>query len=166
MTVFLRDVRHGARTWIQRPLLTMTAILTLGLGIGLNSAMFSFVDGLLLRPLPIPDIDRVAMLWESWPELGSDREPVAPANYLDWKGQNAVFAVLAWRATRDWLPSLALVAAHGAAVELYQATVPGRQASVGDFVADVVGGGLALAVLMAGSRRGSARPTLEASISA
>ncbi len=83
----------------------------------------------------------------------------------------AVFAVLAWRAARGWFPGampgaaltcLALVAAHGAAVELCQRAVPGRHASVWDFVADVVGGGLAMAVLMAGSRRGSPDPPMEA----
>jgi putative ABC transport system permease protein len=91
MMVLLRDVRHGARTMIQRPMLAVVVVLTLGIGIGLNSAMFSLVDGMLLRPFPIPDIDRLAMLWESWPQLGSYREPVAPANFLDWKQQNDAF---------------------------------------------------------------------------
>lgn len=100
MMILLRDVRHGARTWFQRPMLTVVVVLTLGIGIGLNSAMFSLVDAMLLKPYPIPDIDRLAMLWESWPELGLEREPVAPANYLDWKNQNDVFEHLV--ATREW----------------------------------------------------------------
>jgi putative ABC transport system permease protein len=78
-------------------------VLTLGLGIGLNSAVFSMVDAMLLRPFPIPDIDRVAQLWEAWPEPYSLREPVSPANFLDWQSQSESFehmvALLGWGAS-------------------------------------------------------------------
>jgi putative ABC transport system permease protein len=103
MLVFLKDARQGVRRWLQQPLLAVMVILTLALGIGLNSAVFTIVDALLLRPYPIPDLDKLAMLWQSWPEYG-DREPVSPADFLDWKEQSNVFEPLL--AIRGWGASL------------------------------------------------------------
>jgi putative ABC transport system permease protein len=103
MRDYIRDVRHGIRTLRQRPLLTTGIVLTLGLGLGLNAAVFSMVDALLLRPFPIPDIDRLTQLWEAWPQPYSLREPVSPANFLDWRSQSESYehlvALLGWGAS-------------------------------------------------------------------
>ena len=80
------DIRYAARTLIKRPSFTIVAIAALGLGIGATTAIFSVVNGVLLRPLPYADPDRLVTL------LHHGQDPVAPANYLDWKRQSTVFA--------------------------------------------------------------------------
>jgi len=78
-----QDVRYAARMLRRQPGFAATAVLTLALGIGVNSAIFALVDATLLRPLPFPDPDRLVMLWER--SEGSDRGPVAPLNMADWE---------------------------------------------------------------------------------
>jgi putative ABC transport system permease protein len=73
---------------------TAIVVLTLGLGIGANTAVFSLVDALVLRPFPIPDIDRLVMLWGTVPKQGDDRDRASPADYLDWKERATVFEKL------------------------------------------------------------------------
>src|SRR5262249_17096344 len=68
---------------------TIVSLLTLGLGIGANTAIFSFVDAVLLKPLPYADADRIVMAMEKPP--GGDRNGISTLNYLDWKNQNNVF---------------------------------------------------------------------------
>ena len=66
MSSLLRDVRHSVRTLRQSPGFTAVAVLTLAIGIGANTAIFSFVDAMLLRPLPYPDADRIVrVMWGS-----------------------------------------------------------------------------------------------------
>jgi predicted permease len=91
-----RDVRHAARGLWRSPGFSLAVILTLALGIGGNTAVFSVVDQLLLRPLPYPDGDQLVMVEEST-GLNS-RADVSPANWLDWKRESRTFRrFAAWR---------------------------------------------------------------------
>jgi putative ABC transport system permease protein len=85
-----RDVRHGARGLWRSPGFSVAVILTLALGIGGNTAVFSVVDQLLLRPLPYPDGDQLVMVEESTGGLNS-RADVSPANWLDWQRESRTF---------------------------------------------------------------------------
>ncbi|MEO8201641.1 MAG: ABC transporter permease [Gemmatimonadota bacterium] len=88
---FRADVRYALRALRRGPVFTAAAILTLGLGIGANTAIFSAVNAVILRPLPFPEPDRLVMISEENPEKGWHHQVVAPANYLDWKEQVAGF---------------------------------------------------------------------------
>ena len=85
----LRDGRFAVRQLLRQPGFTIVAILTLALGIGATSAMFSVVNGVLLKPMPYPDSDALVRVMEVVPQYG--RFSVAPANFLDWRQQNGVF---------------------------------------------------------------------------
>ncbi len=85
------DTRYALRTLRRTPVLAVAAIVTIALGIGANTAIFSAVSGVVLRPLPFPHADRLMMLWESNPEYHWHQQDVAPANALDWKEQVAAF---------------------------------------------------------------------------
>jgi putative ABC transport system permease protein len=89
----LRDVRYAVRQLIATPGFTIVAVLTLALGIGATSAIFSVVHGVLLRPLPYQDPDRLVRVHEIVPQYG--RFSVAPATFLDWRQQTGAFARLA-----------------------------------------------------------------------
>ena len=91
-----RDMRHGARDLWRSPGFSLAVILTLALGIGGNTAVFSVVDQLLLRPLPYPDGDELVMVEESIG--GNPHVDVSPANWLDWQRQSRMFRQFgAWR---------------------------------------------------------------------
>src|SRR5690349_14212023 len=85
----IKDIRYGVRMLTKNPGVSIIAILTLALGIGANTAIFSVVSAVLLQPLPYQNPDRLVSLWENVPEHGRWR--VAPATYFDWKKQNTVF---------------------------------------------------------------------------
>ena len=89
MTTLLQDFRFGVRMLLKNPGVTTVAVLTLALGIGANTAIFSVVNGVLLRPLPYKNPERLLSLWENVP--GHGRWRVSPANFLDWKQQNTAF---------------------------------------------------------------------------
>ena len=96
-----RDLQYAIRLLRSRPGFSAVAIATIGLTIGANSAMFSFVNGMLLRPLPYPDAERIVRVLERLPTGGPNG--ISTLNYLDWTTQNAVFEYIAaeagWRAT-------------------------------------------------------------------
>ncbi len=95
----VEDIRFGLRLLLKNPGFTAVAVLTLALGIGANTYIFSIVDALLLRPLEFSNPDRIVALWERLPAASIDRNEVSPANFLDWKAQNHVFdhiAVQSW----------------------------------------------------------------------
>lgn len=91
--LLLQDLRYGLRTLSQSPGFTAVAILTLALGIGANTAIFSFIDGILLKPLPYEDSDRIVRVLEKPP--GGLRNGISTLNFLDWKKDNTVFDVMA-----------------------------------------------------------------------
>ncbi|HEX2464207.1 MAG TPA: ABC transporter permease, partial [Thermoanaerobaculia bacterium] len=86
------DLRHAARTLVRRPAFTLAAILTLALGIGGTTAIFSLLRAVILEPLPYADPSRLVMLWEDGSSVGlpSDINPT-PSNYVAWKEQIAAF---------------------------------------------------------------------------
>jgi predicted permease len=88
-----QDLRFGSRILVRNPGFAVVAILTLALGIGANTAIFSYVDGVLLKPLPYENPERICMVWEKPP--GGDRNGISTLNYLDWAGQNTVFSHIA-----------------------------------------------------------------------
>jgi putative ABC transport system permease protein len=93
-----RDVRLGVRTLVHSPIFTAVTVLSLALGIGANTAIFSVVNGLLLRPLSYPESERLVDVWHTPPQQsfpGLDRFSVSPANYLDWKAQSSTFEQMA-----------------------------------------------------------------------
>jgi len=95
MDAFLNDIRYALRNLSKRPAFTIVAAITLALGIGANTAIFSAVYSLLLKPLPFPQIDRVVTIWDKEPSRGVRHNEVAMANYLDWRAQNQSFDQLA-----------------------------------------------------------------------
>jgi putative ABC transport system permease protein len=91
MDTLSKDVRYGFRSLLKRPAFTIIAVITLALGIGANTAIFSTINALLLKPLPFPDPDRIVALWDRVPSRGVERNEVAVANYLDWRAQSKSF---------------------------------------------------------------------------
>jgi putative ABC transport system permease protein len=87
----LQDLRYGARVLLKKPGFTITAVLTLALGIGANTAIFSLVNAVLLKPLPFFEPDRLVMIWEDQTKDGFPRADIAPADYVDWKTQVDAF---------------------------------------------------------------------------
>jgi predicted permease len=97
----VRDVRHVWRGLRRSPSFTIAVVLTMALGVGGNTAIFSVVDQLLLRPLPYPGGERIVMVYESLPAglaVGQNRNVVSPANWLDWQRESRTLEGLAaWR---------------------------------------------------------------------
>ena len=90
-----QDVRFAVRTLIRRPAFAIVAVLTLGLGIGATTAIFSLIDSVLLKPLPFHEPERLAMVWEVRPRFNRPRLEAAPLNYVDWQKQVQAFESLA-----------------------------------------------------------------------
>ena len=87
MTSILHDLRHAIRFHRAHPAPAAVAILSLTLGIGLSTAIFSIVDGVLLRPAPVPSLDRLAMVWETDRATGTVREPGSLPDFLDFRSR-------------------------------------------------------------------------------
>lgn len=99
METLFQDLRYGLRILLKRPGFTAVAVAALALGIGANSAIFSVVNGVVLRALPYKDPGRLIMLWGRRPllqgQLGSSEYPVSAADFLDWRDQNQSFEQIA-----------------------------------------------------------------------
>jgi len=91
----VQDIRYGYRMLVKNPGFTAVAVLTLALGIGANTAIFSVVNAVLLRPLPFPNPEQLVALFERDPKVGYDQNFPAAGNYLDWRAQNNVFTQMA-----------------------------------------------------------------------
>src|SRR6266699_3170711 len=90
----VRDVRFALRRLARMPAFTITVVLTLALGIGANTAIFSIVDRVLLRPLPFPNAEQLMLLYENGK---SPRMDVNPSNWVDWQRDSKTFeAFAAW----------------------------------------------------------------------
>lgn len=87
------DIRFALRTMRREPGFTAVAVLTLALGLGANVAIFSFVDGVLLKPVEFGEPERLVMLWEKPP--GGGRNSISAANLLDWRKDNSTFEGIA-----------------------------------------------------------------------
>jgi putative ABC transport system permease protein len=101
MDTLLRDLRYALRTLRKTPSFTFFAVLTLALGIGATSTIFSVVNTVLLSPLPYREPAGIVSVYESNPRDGTDAFPVAPANFLDWRRDNRVFAAIAASRTQS-----------------------------------------------------------------
>jgi hypothetical protein len=93
----MNDLRYAFRQLLKHPGFTAVAVLTLALGIGANTAMFSFVNAILLRPLPFKEPDRLVMVFTSYLQNGSHKNWVAAPTLDEWRKQSAVFEGLAAR---------------------------------------------------------------------
>src|SRR5436309_551402 len=91
----MNDLKFAFRQLLKNPGFTVVAVLTLALGIGANTATFSIINGVLLKPLPYPGPDQLVTLWERSPQRGIEQERVSGPNYLDWRAQNTVFSEMA-----------------------------------------------------------------------
>ena len=100
----LQDIRYSFRTLLRTPAFTAVAVIVLALGIGANTAIFTVVNALLLRPLPYPDSDQIVMLWETNPrfQIGVDTLPVTHGNFMDWREQNSVFEYVSALGVGRW----------------------------------------------------------------
>ena len=95
ITTMIGDMRLAARMMLRSPGFAAVAVLTLALGIGANTALFSVVDALLLRPLPFPEPDRLVMVWPGRPADGWEHQPASFPNFTDWRARSTSFAHLA-----------------------------------------------------------------------
>ena len=95
MGTLLQDLRYAARSFKRNPVFTAVVVLTLGLGIGLNTAIFSVVRGVLLRPLPYAESDQLMWMWGTF--SGGNSASISPPDFLDYRDQNEAFEHLGAR---------------------------------------------------------------------
>jgi putative ABC transport system permease protein len=100
----ISDLRYGFRQLRRNPGFTAVAVLTLALGVGANTAIFSNVNALILRPFALPELDRVVAVWETVPKQDAYSVSAAPANFRDWSEQSKSFEYLA--GARGWNANL------------------------------------------------------------
>jgi putative ABC transport system permease protein len=95
LETFFQDLRYGLRSLRKKPGFALTAVIALALGIGANSAIFSVINGVLLRSLAYRDPGTIVMVWEKSLRGGRTQNSVSPANFLDWKKQSSSFEQIA-----------------------------------------------------------------------
>ena len=102
MSAWLQDLRYALRTMRRNTVLSVVILASLGIGIGANSAIFSVVDALLLRPLPYPHADRLAAIWLHSPGIGILRDWPSPGQFIDLEQQNHSFEAMALAQSRSF----------------------------------------------------------------
>src|SRR5262245_4136212 len=95
MTTLLQDLRYAARTLTAAPAFTLAAVLTLAIGIGGSTSIFTAVDGVLLKPLPFSHSARIVTLFQNDRKKGIDRDDVAPGNFAEWRSRARAFSAMA-----------------------------------------------------------------------
>ena len=95
METLLQDLRYTVRVLLKKPAFTAIVVLALAIGIGANTAIFSVVNAILLRPLPYKNFDRISMVWMDNPKLGVAEDWHSYPNYVDYKQQNQVYEDIA-----------------------------------------------------------------------
>jgi putative ABC transport system permease protein len=95
METLFQDLRYAVRMLLKSPAFTLVAVVTIALGIGANTTIFSAINAVVLAPFSYPNQDRLVILWERNLEVGIYRGSVAPANFFDWRDQNQTFEQLA-----------------------------------------------------------------------
>src|ERR1700692_3406618 len=103
MHTFCQDLRYALRMLRKNSLLTAVIVVSLAIGIGANSAIFSVVDALLLRPLPYPHLDRLAAVWLHSPAIGILRDWPSPGQYIDIQNENHSFEQMALAQSRPFV---------------------------------------------------------------
>ncbi|HEY2375024.1 MAG TPA: ABC transporter permease [Gemmatimonadaceae bacterium] len=104
MDNLISDLRFALRSLLRAPAFTIAAVLALGLGTGATAAVFSMLNGVVLRPLPYADPDRLVQIWETNHAKALEHEPLSPVNFLDYRGLTGSFVdAAAW-----WRPELNL----------------------------------------------------------
>src|SRR5688500_4625136 len=104
MNGLLKDLRYVWRSLLRAPGFTLAAVVALGLGTGSATAIYSLLDGVVLRPLPFADPQRLVSLWESNATKGIPHEQLSPVNFIDYRALTSVFAdAAAW-----WVPDINL----------------------------------------------------------
>ena len=91
MQTFFQDLRFGLRMLAKNPVVTAVAVITLALGIGANTVVFSYINAMLLRPFAFKDLARAVFVSETIPKQGREGISVAPANFRDWQRQTKSF---------------------------------------------------------------------------
>jgi putative ABC transport system permease protein len=130
---FIQDARYGLRMAVRNPTFAGVVILTLAIGIGTTTAVFSVIDAVLLNPLPFPRADRIVTVWQQNANASTERLAGSPANLLDWRERSTTFEALAaiepsglefvtdgepqnlriWRVSEGFFEILGVPAVHG-----------------------------------------------------
>ena len=100
---FWQDIRYGIRMLLKAPSVSIVATIALALGIGANTAIFSVVNSVLLRPLPFASSDQLMMVWETDSTRGYSRGSASYPNFVDWREQNHAFGYMASYHTNDFI---------------------------------------------------------------
>jgi predicted permease len=151
METLLQDLRYGVRMLIKHPGFTFVAVIALALGIGANTAIFSVVNAVLLKPLPFAEPERLVNVWESRPQRGTTKNTASYPNFADWRDQNEVFERTAAYYSSDFILTGEDNPARlqGAVVSADLFPLLGAQAAIGRaFSAEDDKNGAALTVLL------------------
>jgi putative ABC transport system permease protein len=131
VSTLIRNLRYAIRTLARSPGFCAAAVVTLAVGIGANTAMFSLVHAMLVRPLPYPHKDRIVQIWATNAGNGWTRAPVSPLDFIDWRARSQSFERMA--AARFWFYSLAASSTRNGRADPEQ--VHGMRVSPGFFEA-------------------------------
>jgi|HubBroStandDraft_6_1064221.scaffolds.fasta_scaffold00779_14 predicted permease len=121
METLWNDLRYGWRMMRRSPGFAAVAVLTLAIGIGANAAIFSIVNGVVLRPLPFPDSSRIVTIWETDANRNVVRGTASPAEFLDWRDMNHAFVELS-----GWRSLLFTITGSGEAEQVHGSQVSGN----------------------------------------